>query len=455
VRRIVFAIGVCAFSACGTAEGAVRAPSSPAAGSQRAAHEPDRALELALQLPAGADRCVIARPRRVPRERLPLLARLSQADPLAWRKELELEAYASAQLERRDGPGGQVTLLWMRTGDRARARALLAAHGGLGLHWAEDGQSCSPAECPVRARFAGDHVVRIEHGAFVPAERAGVEAQCARTAERAPAAVEVSVVRSRSLGGFMFTGLPLRASAVLRAYGAGIHVSRVDRMRDPIEAERALGEGLSADLLLPRSGSIGTNLQRTRVADAVHTELDVPWQDLALARDDEARLQAAGRDADALSAAQPEPATAASRREDVLAELGYRLELLQRADGEARAQQAQAARLLLEQALARDPDDEGMALLLSELLVAELRDPGSARAIVQRFAARPGASRSWPAIARHAAALTSEEALAQALVEQALIDRRHARVAAHEIVTEMRAGTSFERAERAALERAR
>jgi hypothetical protein len=263
------------------------------------------------------------------------------------------------------------------------------------------------------------------------------------------------VARSRSLGGFMFTGLPLRASAVLRAYAAGIHVSRVDRMRDPIEAERALGEGVSSELLLPRSGSIGTNLQRTRIDASVHTELDVPWQDLALAQGDEARVQAAGRDADALFSSRPEPGAPASRREDVLAELGYRLELLQRADGEARVEQSQEARALLEQTLARDPDDEGIALLLAELLVAEQHDAGSARAVVQRFAARPGASRSWQAIARHAAALTSEEALAQALVEQALIDRRHARVAAHEIVTEMRVGTSFERAERAALERSR
>jgi hypothetical protein len=96
-----------------------------------------------------------------------------------------------------------------------------------------------------------------------------------------------------------------------------------------------------------------------------------------------------------------------------------------------------------------------MALLLAELLVVELRDAAAARAIIQRFAPRPGANRAWLPLARHAAALTSEEALAQALVEHALIDRRHARVAAHEIVTEMRAGTSFERAERAALERLR
>jgi hypothetical protein len=445
---------LCALGACASG----RSPSAPTPGSRGkrsgAAPARDHALDLLARLPAGADRCVVVRPARVPPERRALLARVSQAEPLAWIAELGIEAYVSAQLERRSGPSGQITLLWMDAADGASARAELGAHSGLALHWEEDAARCGPRECPLRARLLADHVVQIERGPFVPSARAGVEQQCARMADRSPGAVELSVARSRAFGGFTFSGLPVRASSELHASATGIHVSRVDRMRDPIEAERVLGEGPTADLLLPRSGSLGSNLRRTRDGAALRTELDLLWEDLELARDDEARLQAAPRAAEALLA-EPPPAGAAApvRREDVLAELGYRLERMQRASGEPRKAEAQAARALLERRLERHPEDEGIALLLAELLLSELVEAEPARALAQSFAARPGANRGWPAIERHAAALTGVEALADALVKHGLLERRRARVVAHEILAQMRAGASYDRAERAALDR--
>jgi hypothetical protein len=454
VRRLVLIVALAALGACGHgSQPPLRVPTAPGR-TPAAPPGPDRALDLLSRLPAGADRCVMVRPARVPAARRGLLARVSQAEPLAWIAGLGIEAYVSAQLERRTGPSGQVTLLWMRAKGTARIRALLAAHSGLGLHWEDDAPACSPLECPLRARSLGDHVVQIERGPFVPNARAGVEQQCARMAERSRTAVELSVARSRAFGSFSFSGLPVRASSELHASATGIHVSRVDRMRDPIEAERALGEGPTADLLLPRSGSLGSNLRRVRDGASIRTELDLLWEDLELARDDEARLQAAPRAAEALLSEPPAADVGApARREDVLAELGYRLELMQRAAGEPRKAEAQAARVLLERALQRDPEDEGLALLLAELLLSEHAEAAPARALVQRFAARPGANRGWPAIARHVAALTGVDALAHALVEHGMLDRRRARVVAHEIVAQMRDGTSYDRAERAALER--
>jgi len=444
---------LCAFGACASGPSqAVRGPGS--SGKQLAAAPArDHALTLLARLPAGADRCVIVRPGRVPAERRALLARVSQAEPLAWIAELRIDAYVSAQLERRSGPSGQVTLLWMQTVDGASARARLAAHSGLALHWEEDASSCSAFDCPLRARMIGDSVVQIERGPFVPSARAGVEQQCARMAERSPAAVELSVARSRAFGSFTFSGLPVRASSELHASATGIHVSRVDRMRDPIEAERALGEGPSADLLLPRSGSLGSNLRRMRDGAAIRTELDLLWEDLELARDDEARLQAAPRAAEALLSEPPAAdAGAKVRREDVLAELGYRLERMQRASGEPRKAEAQLARALLERGLERHPEDEGFALLLAELLLTELSDAEASRALAQVFAARPGANRRWPAIERHAAALTGVEPLADALIRHALVERRRARAVAQQILAQMHAGTSYDHAERTALE---
>lgn len=445
---------LCALLGCGAgARPDVDLPAPPSRPSGAELQRADRALQLAAELPAGGDRCVIARPARVPRMRRGLLARVSQAEPMAWLTELDVRAYASVRRDDHDGPSAQVTLLWVGA-PRQRVREVLDARSGLVLHWEEDA-SCEPGECPVRARFASEHVVRIERGALVPASRSGVEAQCRKMAARSPGAAEVSAARSRNFGVFALTGLPVRASSEIRASRGGLHVERIDRMRTPDEAERALVEGIAPEVFFPGQGALGKDMRRTRVRAAVHTRFDLLWADLELVRDDEERLALAAREADALASVGPPQGVFPAVREDVLAELGYRLELVARASGEPRRVQAQAARRLLEAALARDPDDEGLALLLTEFLLSEQGEPGPARALVQRFAERAGAHRNWAMFERHAAALTSAAALAEVLVRQGLTDRRYARTAAHEIAAQVQQGVSFERAERAVLEAVR
>jgi hypothetical protein len=450
VRWLRASAALLVLTGCGPA--AVQTPQartavSPVTGS--APPPPDRALELAAELPAGADRCVVARPAAIAPPRRSLIARISQAEPMAWIPGLELLAYASAQRDSADGPSGQVSLLWVN-GDPGQVRAALDAGSGLVLHW--DAGMCPVSECPVRASFLAAHVVKIERGAFVPGSSAGVEMQCRTLAERSPRAVELSAARRRSFGTFQWHGLPVRASVEIHATKTGLHVARIDRMRTPEEAERVLLEGTTPEALMPALSALGGEQQRSRVDAALHTELDVDWIDLELLRGDEARLAQAARDADALAAHAPGEDAAIAGREDVLAELAYRLELVSQATGDARRAQAQAARVLLQDALGQSPDDEGLALLLTELLLSELHEPEGARALIQRFATRAGANPGWAALERHAAALGSEQALAEVLARQGLLDRRRAREAAHDIVTRMREGQSFERAERGALD---
>ena len=99
-----------------------------------------------------------------------------------------------------------------------------------------------------------------------------------------------------------------------------------------------------------------------------------------------------------------------------------------------------------------DPDDEGLSRLLAELLLAELREVEPARLLIARFGRKPGASKEWAAIARHAAALASAEALAEALVRDRLVQRREARSVARAIVVMVGDGLAYGQAERAALQ---
>jgi hypothetical protein len=178
----------------------------------------------------------------------------------------------------------------------------------------------------------------------------------------------------------------------------------------------------------------------------------VQREDLELARDDTLRMRAAEREANAIEHPRLDADAEPTQREEVLAQLGYRLELLRQATGDARRVEAQAACGLIERALGRSPDDECLALLLAELSLTELSAAALARQLAQRFFAQSGNQARWATLLRHAAALVGAQALAARLIVDRLADRRLARALAGEIIARLREGAPYGEAERAVLE---
>jgi hypothetical protein len=427
--------------------GLLPACAAPAVLPPRATTQPSRTSsaaddplsELVAMLPVGVDRCVLARPSRIAAEQRERVARVSQGEPIAWLRELGVEAYASVSYERSDGPSAALVLARVSLAATA-ARELLDRRAGLSLQWSE--LRCSELACGPRARFIAPGLLRIERGVFPERVGEGAEVRCVKLAAQSPDAVEVSAARNRTLN-----DLPLRASTTLRATEAGVHLTRVELMPSMAIAAQAARE---AEQLAPLYAS---NV-RTQVTDVeLVTELDVAFEDLELAEQDEARMRSAELEADAreqldaVPASRPEPRA----REDVLAELGYRLERASRVAGAERDAELAAARALLERSVAAQPDDEGLSSLLAELLVTELRDPAAARTALARFQ-RPGpAGQRVASLLRQAAAIEGEGALARELSAQQLVPRARAQSVARDVLTRVKAGASYLEAEQAAL----
>ena len=95
--------------------------------------------------------------------------------------------------------------------------------------------------------------------------------------------------------------LPLRSSTELRADAGGVRVSRLDLMRGSVEAQQALEDGPLRDPL----AALGGELRRVRTDAGVQTELSLSWQDLELARADDARIESAVRDTERWLQARP------------------------------------------------------------------------------------------------------------------------------------------------------
>lgn len=410
-------------------------------------------LELAAELPTDADRCVLAHPVALPPQRRALFARASQAEPLAWLPEFGVLAYASVEHTDREGPSARVSLLAFAIPE-PQARALLDARAGIALDWSDAPAPCTADACPVKARFVGPGRLRLERGAFPISPQPGIESRCRTLFEKNARAIEVNSVRAGTNADFELNGLPLRTSNVLRPGAEGFHVVHDDVLHSVIEADAALQDEAAAGLLLGQAATLGSNVRREKHGAALRTEYDVLWEDLELARDDDVRAQAAEREADARERARPAGDAPAGTRESVESELGYRLDLARRVPIADRDGELLAARALLERALARMPDDEGLALLLCELLVSELHDPAPVAALAQRFATRPGARPRWVTLRRNAAALAGEGALADRLAEDGVVTRRNATQLAREILSRMQEGMAYEAAEHAAIEAA-
>lgn len=393
---------------------------------------------------------MIARPALLPRERSSLIARVSQGEPFAWLAELGLQAYATALRERRDGPSARVSLLWLTHVDD-RARAMLDARAGIALQWSGDAP-CEGTSCPARARALDAHVIRIERAGFPEQADPGAEAQCARLAAHAPSALEVAFTRSRRLHEELI-GVPLRSTTTVTLGSHGVHVNRVELMRSMAEAALAQQQGGFVERRDAAWDGLATDLRVEQIDSALNSDFDVLWEDLELALRDDARARAVEREADERAAAQlplDAPLELGSR-EAVLAQLAYRQERAERGDAQEKASQLNAARALLDAACAARPEDEGLALLRAELVIAQLKDADAGSKLARDGAQRFEALARWQALARGAAALRGESALAAELSAQHLASRRDASKLAHDILERVQRGSDYDDAERAVL----
>jgi hypothetical protein len=420
------------------------APATTKAAGDMAAQAPavDHALALAGLLPRGADRCVVARPALLDPDRRELFAQVAQAEKLAFLRGVEVLAYASAEREGRDGPGARVSYLRVN-GQPETVRRAFEQGSGMSVRWGDF--DCGADGCRrVRAAFVGEGLLRIERGRFRAASREGAERLCRRLLERQPAALEVATTRARRLqrGGL---ASPLRSSTVSVASDAGVRV-----VRDELMPSREAAEAQRRSLPLAR-GSAQAPLgiaPRVEVQDAhVRRELVLLWEDLALRRDDQRRMREAELQASRLVALEPASDVDLRDREAVLAQVGYRLEAL-RHRTDQQAQMQREVRALLEGGLDNAPDDEGLALMLVELLLSARGQHADARPWIERYAGQPGRDGRWAVYRRHLAALSGVDELAALLIRDGLVKRRDARRAASAVIERLPSAPSYAAAER-------
>ena len=417
---------------------------------------PDRALELALYLPSSADECVALRAARVPAARREAFQQLSQADSLAFASSLRIKAFVSARRSRRGRRSGQVMVLLLGV-PNDQARGLLSELRP-SLRWTPAAavgpwdEGCGPGGCPGRVQFLGPGILKIELGPWrAPAGARGVEARCRALLSGHPDALEVSAQRGLRLADSAFSTTPLRGSRVVRASARGLDVLSRDMLASSDAAERFVQVRRSADQLMFEGGGVFSDVSR-RVEDAwVSTRMGVLWEDLELQVEDAARLEQAEQDADSLERLQPFGEIDAGDLVAVLWQLTYRLDHMAHLAGAERRQHALELRGLLERALAVHPAEPRLARPLLDLLLGELEDAQAAAALAGRMHSQVKADTGvdWRQLRRRALGLDSARALAEALVEDGIVGRDAAAVAAEQLTALVARGLEYTRAERA------
>jgi hypothetical protein len=416
------------------------------AGDDRSDRAGDGLATLGRLLPRGSDRCVLARPAALTADQRALLKAVSRAEAAAWASNMRVLAYASAQRDVPDGPGARASFLRL-DGPREQFRQLLEQSGGMSLR--SGAFDCGPKGCRrVHTSYPDEGLLRIDRGRFPTVARDGAERRCRKLLTLHPDAVEVAASRSRDPRK-VEAGAVMRSSSVVTQIDGGVRVVRTLLMPGPRIARRVRDE-----LLGGRLGAFGIpgTTPRVTVDDAQVRQVAVMlWEDLRLIRDDAERLRDAERQARALEQMRPGGVVDYADRESLLAQIGFRLQLLRESSGD-RGPTARELATVLTRALDLYPDDEGLALVLAELALGELNDGALAMELAEQHVARAGSDVRWRLYRRHAAALTSVEGLARALVDDGLIDGRRAGHVANEIIARLAEGATYVDAERKALQ---
>jgi hypothetical protein len=322
-------------------------------------------LELARQLPAAADECVVARPNSLEPSRAAAYGPVSQAELWVWQATPQFSAYARAAWT--GGRSRRWIALLRFDGAAAALRASLAQRTGLMLDWQDDDAvGCSAEPCPIVATFLDAHTVRLVHGAAVAEATTASGSPCAQLLQRHPTALEVSWRREHALFTDATSELPLHTQVWSEATSTALNVERDEWMADRPAAERALMRDGCRELWGGGQASVDALCERTRQDSLVHTSARLRWQDLEEQAHDEARHARAARYAAALAQLRPNSAVDWSNVDDAWRELEVRRTLLEASSADLRP----GARELLrdvQRALDQHPAESRFLKLKAEL----------------------------------------------------------------------------------------
>jgi hypothetical protein len=394
-------------------------------------------------LPAGADRCAVARPGRIAEDRRALFLRLSATDAFAWVRGLPVVAYASATRYEADGRRAKVILIRLAAPD-ARLRERISEHAPVGFRWDAGPGHCRGAGCSLpRAQVIDPRTVRIDEGTW-PAAEASSELRCLALAASEPEALEVFADRGEVWIGSGERMLP--SEIVTRADAR--RVSRTKRLRvgSAAEARAAQAEAVQLTGLVP--DVLGSEVEALVERDAIVWRVRILWEDLELAVEDERRLAA-------IAAHEERRRTPLPPEEVVVSDIGAAREQIELRGaslpalaGATRRAAAVQLRVLLVRTLAAHPGDVRVARTLVRLLLDDLHEPDVALGVAEAFlATEPSDAERWRLLRREALALQGRDALAPALEADGIVLRGEGNRAAAALVAMRARGTDYEWAE--------
>lgn len=409
-----------------------------------AAHD-DAAVELALRLPAGADRCAVTRPGHLSATRRALLGLLGRGGPGAWLSRASVVAHAWA--ERSDDEGRTASIILLRAnGDPTEVRKAVQDEIRVRVAW--EGGRCPGPDCDAyRARFLDAHTLELERGPWPADASGGVTARCVTLARTHPNALEVSARRGQVLVRSLADLVPRRIESVLEQVPGGVRLVRKRWMSTEEWAERArvmdLTPGGPGDL-----SDIASEFSSERRGRLVVSTYHFEFEDLYLAAQDQRRLRQAEAAVARQSFLLPPDKVDPNDLRQVRRQVALRLAAMAQTAPPLRREHVQALRKVLDRAVAAHPEAFDLRRRYVRLLLDELGDPRRAETLADDALARgPDDPEQWKLLAREARAAQSEDLLREALVHDGVTSARDARRAAHDLVELRKDGVDYALAE--------
>jgi hypothetical protein len=370
---------------------------------------------------------------------------LSKGEPLAFLSDAPFVAVASVY--RTDAHDRRRRYTLIRTSaDRRSVRRYLDTRSGLRLDWG-DADHDVPRASAFRVRFLDDQTVEIG-GDFPESDRVGAEARCLSLASRHPRAFEVAAWRGesglpRELGGVFPQRVDYHATADERRVSM-VHVSTMRAPTDLFDVH--LGDLGPPFGLLPLSVLAESRDERTDGRRLVQSTR-VLWEDLMLAAEDERRINAAV--AEDARARGPRPADSIDVEDLGLVHDQRQLwESQIDMPGPPGIRARRELERLLVRAIEAHPREAELRAQLFDLLARHVGDAGRAEEVASAaIADGVGDVAIFRRLRREALAQRDAAGLADALSNDGVVPRAHARDAAEALAAAVGEGVDYAFAE--------